>query len=263
LPEATNPRSEATKPSLRIYGGKGSACREWSEAGDAFIMTSRTEGLPLALLEAMAHGLPCIATEVGGIPELLRDECGLLINVNDPHSTSQAMLAVITVTGCTTAQRGPQEWDGLVRMPGTRLNAVFVKPDAKVLGFLNISSSQTGSLVRMEQYEMAALAIAEVVTADATALTGCDVAAAGLVEAACARPYVTDLGKRAYRRPLTAAELDGLMALLARNADTVDYKTRLAMVIRAILLSLADDTRELVRPRETLVRCTSITRVGV
>ena len=53
---------------------------------------------------------------------------------------------------------------------------VFV-PDAKVLGFINLSSSQTGSLVRMEQYETAAFGIAQTVTADPTTLTGCDAAA--------------------------------------------------------------------------------------
>jgi len=40
---------------------------------DMFVMPSRTEGLPRALIEAMARGLPCLATNVGGIPELLED----------------------------------------------------------------------------------------------------------------------------------------------------------------------------------------------
>jgi L-malate glycosyltransferase len=66
------------------------------EAGDAFIMTSRTEGVPLALLEAMAQGLPCIATAVGGIPELLNDGCGILIEPHDPEATAQAMHAVLS-----------------------------------------------------------------------------------------------------------------------------------------------------------------------
>lgn len=41
---------------------------------DIFLMVSRTEGLPRALIEAMAVGLPCIGSEVGGIPELLDPE---------------------------------------------------------------------------------------------------------------------------------------------------------------------------------------------
>ncbi|MCF8708911.1 glycosyltransferase family 4 protein [Rhizorhapis sp. SPR117] len=40
---------------------------------DLFVMPSRTEGLPRAMIEAMAQALPCIGTNVGGIPELLDD----------------------------------------------------------------------------------------------------------------------------------------------------------------------------------------------
>lgn len=38
---------------------------------DIFVMPSLTEGMPRALIEAMAHGLPCVASRVGGVPELL------------------------------------------------------------------------------------------------------------------------------------------------------------------------------------------------
>ena len=41
------------------------------EKSDLFILASRTEGLPRVIVEAMAKGLPCIGTNVGGIPELL------------------------------------------------------------------------------------------------------------------------------------------------------------------------------------------------
>src|SRR6476659_708067 len=61
--------------------------------------------------------------------------------------------------------------------PGYPMPEMNFVPDPKVLGFTNLSSSQTGSLVRMEQYETAAFAISQTVAADTTTLTGCDAAA--------------------------------------------------------------------------------------
>ena len=51
---------------------------------DLFLLVSRTEGLPRALIEAMAMGLPCIGTQVGGIPELLDEQ--VLIPVDDSQA---------------------------------------------------------------------------------------------------------------------------------------------------------------------------------
>jgi glycosyltransferase involved in cell wall biosynthesis len=44
------------------------------DASDLFVMPSRQEGLPRAMVEAMARALPCIGSAVGGIPELLDEE---------------------------------------------------------------------------------------------------------------------------------------------------------------------------------------------
>jgi hypothetical protein len=119
--------------------------------------------------------------------------------------------------------------------PGFTMPQFAFLPDPKVLGFTNFSSSQTGSLVWAEQYEAAAEAIAKVVAADPTMLTGCD--ASVRKETDCALPYLFDLAKRAYRRPLTDSEKTALTGLLALSSDTVPYQNRLWLSIEGILLS--------------------------
>ncbi len=52
----------------------GGPVRAEFDRADLFVMPSRTEGLPRVLIEAMARGLPCVGSNIGGIPELLSSE---------------------------------------------------------------------------------------------------------------------------------------------------------------------------------------------
>lgn len=58
---------------------------------DVFVLSSRREGFGMALVEALAAGLPCIGTRVGGIPEILSSTGGLLAEPDNPQSLLAAM----------------------------------------------------------------------------------------------------------------------------------------------------------------------------
>lgn len=59
---------------------------------DVFVLPSIAEGTPVTILEAMASGLPVIATRVGGIPEVVRhNETGILVPPADTHALANAM----------------------------------------------------------------------------------------------------------------------------------------------------------------------------
>ncbi len=68
--------------------------REYLLAADIFVLASRTEGLPRAVIEAMAVGLPCIGTRVGGIPELLENKA--LIPKDDSKALTEKIKSLIT-----------------------------------------------------------------------------------------------------------------------------------------------------------------------
>jgi len=64
-------------------------------SGDLYVMSSRSEGIPFALLEAAALGLPIVATICGGIPEVVADgESALLVPVGDVTSLALALVTL-------------------------------------------------------------------------------------------------------------------------------------------------------------------------
>jgi len=60
-------------------------------AFDVYVLSSRSEGLPVTLLEAMATRVPIVAARVGGVPEAIRESDGLLVSPEDPLELAQAI----------------------------------------------------------------------------------------------------------------------------------------------------------------------------
>ncbi len=97
------PLSETISTQLRAYsltehfsmlGEVADMSTVYADA-DLLVMTSSHEGTPNVVLEAMANGLPVVATKVGGIPELLGDDRGLAVDKDDLDGLVRAAKQII------------------------------------------------------------------------------------------------------------------------------------------------------------------------
>ncbi len=76
--------------------GKSDHIAMYLASADVFVLPSRWEGLPIALLEAMSAGLPCVATKVEGVDEaLIEGVHGLFVPVEAPGALAQAILQLL------------------------------------------------------------------------------------------------------------------------------------------------------------------------
>lgn len=73
-------------------------------AFDVFVLSSRTEGTPIALLEAMAAGVPVVATRVGGVPDVVSDDEAVLVPSERPEAVAAAVTQVLR-DGAETQRR--------------------------------------------------------------------------------------------------------------------------------------------------------------
>lgn len=79
-----------------VLPGFSSDLEQLLPSADVFVIPSRTEGLPVVLLEAMSAGLPTVATVVGGIPEVIEDGVdGFLVPPNDVEQLSRMILELL------------------------------------------------------------------------------------------------------------------------------------------------------------------------
>lgn len=97
---------------------------------DLLVLPSRNEGQPMAVLEAMAHGLCVVASDVGGIPELVEDgRSGFLVPPDDVEALVAALRKVLTDDGLRSAlgasarQRALEEFD--VDVVWRRIDAIY------------------------------------------------------------------------------------------------------------------------------------------
>jgi glycosyltransferase involved in cell wall biosynthesis len=83
----------AEQPAIEWAGWLGPAEKDaLLRVAEVFVMPSRSEGLPMALLEAMAYGTATVATEVGGIPEVVDSGVdGLLVPPENPEALAGAL----------------------------------------------------------------------------------------------------------------------------------------------------------------------------
>ena len=80
-----------------IFAGNRSDIPDILKASNLFILPSRSEGTPAALIEAMAVGLPCIATDTGGIPEVIENGVnGFLFQRENERELADKIIDVYT-----------------------------------------------------------------------------------------------------------------------------------------------------------------------
>jgi glycosyltransferase involved in cell wall biosynthesis len=81
---------------VRLPGACSSAdVARWMAAADVFCLPSYSEGCPNVLVEALACGRPVVATAVGGIPELVTANCGILVPPRDAEQLASALAAAL------------------------------------------------------------------------------------------------------------------------------------------------------------------------
>jgi len=82
------------------FTGNVRQMEEFYELLDVFALPSRWEGMPNALLEAMAAGVPAVAARTGGVPEIIgEEEAGIMVPPGSPEALADAVICLLKSSG--------------------------------------------------------------------------------------------------------------------------------------------------------------------
>ena len=116
-----------------LFAGFQEEVPEWLHCMDVFVLPSLTEGTPMALLEAMAHGVPTVASTVGGVPQVIKHgETGILVSPGRAEEISRTTLALFgdpaarqklaeNALALVRTRYGIEQWIGRMEMEYQRL----------------------------------------------------------------------------------------------------------------------------------------------
>ena len=127
--------------SIRFTGSLSPAeVARWMRRSELFVLPSREEGQGVAMLEALASGTPCVASKVGGIPEVLSPQWGVLVPPEDSQALAAAMEGILDRgdrgrsmgQAAASAVRERYDWAAIARRVRGVYEEVLSAPVSKV-----------------------------------------------------------------------------------------------------------------------------------
>jgi L-malate glycosyltransferase len=108
--------------------------QDYVRDADLFLLTSESESFGVAALEALASGVPVVATAVGGVPEVVRHgETGLLVPDGDLDGLTGAVLRLLDDPTLRAAMSARARADGVARFGAERVLDAYEQVYADVL----------------------------------------------------------------------------------------------------------------------------------